>query len=74
MTTVLAGIPKEYYKYLIAIEAEDADGISKMFTKVLEKDEKELKLIGRNAQDWIIKNKSLVVQAKKMLSFLQNEL
>lgn len=74
MATILAGIPKEYYEYLIAIDEEDADGMSKMFTRILEKDENELKCIGREAQKWIIKNKSSVVQARKLLSFMQNEL
>ena len=71
LMTKLPGVPKEYYPYLYTIEKQTADGIKASLEEVLAlpfdlRNEK-----GKGARAFVLENKSNVVQAKKILDFLE---
>lgn len=70
MTTKLPGMPTEYYPYVYLIEEETEEGIAKalkeFFSVPLEAREGK----GLQARAFVLKNKSNVVQAKKIIEFL----
>jgi len=71
LTTKLPGIPKEYYPYVYTIDKETADGIGEKLKEifalpVMLRNEK-----GEKAREFVLENKSNVVQARKILNFLE---
>lgn len=72
LTTKLPGMPKEYYPFIFAIEDESADGISDAIRKFFDKDRAFRYDAGRAAREFVLKNKSNVVQAKKLADFLSD--
>src|SRR5699024_6908520 len=73
ITTKLAGIPQEYYKYIFYFKEESVNGFKDEMENILSKDIKELEQIGENAKDYVIKNKNNFIQCKRMHDFLVEE-
>ncbi len=71
LTTKLPGMPKEYYPYVYFIEDESPFGIAKSIKQVLDLSYRERQEKALNARDFVLKNKSNVVQSKKIISFLE---
>lgn len=71
VTTKLEGIPEEYGNYIFFTEYKD-DVIIKKIEEILQKDEKELELLGEKAREFVIKNKSAVKQVGSINEFLKN--
>lgn len=67
----LEGIPSEYYSYYYAIEGLSLQDLTDTITKVLCKDERELKVKGESARQFIVNYKSAAVQGKKIIQFLK---
>ena len=74
MTTVLPGMPKEYYPYIYIIEDETAEGIAKALNDFFAIDEKIRYNMGAAAREFVIKNKSNAVQAKKIIEFIEGKM
>lgn len=74
MTTFLPGMPKEYYPYIYGIENETAQGIANALKDFFAIDKKIRYNTGAAARDFVIKNKSNVVQTKKILEFLKDKI
>ena len=70
LTTVLSGMPTEYYPYVFLINDEFAEGISNALTEYFKIDLSKRKEFGKAARDFVLNNKSNVVQAKKIVKFL----
>ena len=74
MTTLLSGMPKEYYPYIYGIEDETAQGIANALKDFFAIDKKIRYNTGAAAREFVIKNKSNVVQTKKILEFLKGKI
>ena len=70
LTTNLPAMPKEYKKYVYIIDDESISGIQKKLTELLNKDIKKLNIKGREARDFVMKEKNNKEQAKKIIAFL----
>jgi glycosyltransferase involved in cell wall biosynthesis len=70
LTTVLSGMPIEYYDYVYLINDESIDGFKKSMKKVMEIPNDILHKNGQAAKNFVMNNKNNVVQAKKMIEFL----
>lgn len=73
LTTKLPGIPKEYYPHVYFIDDETPAGIAKALEEFFNvpktiRDEK-----GKGAREFVLKEKSNVVQAKKIIDFLSDK-
>ena len=71
LTTVLPGMPKEYYPYVYLLEQETVDGIAEKLTQVLLQTDEELFEKGRAAKEFILNTRNNVVQAGKILKMLE---
>lgn len=70
LSTKLPGIPSEYFEFIYAIDKEDIEGMADALSKVLSNDASVLKEKGLQAFSYVIENKTNVVQAKKIVDFL----
>lgn len=71
LTTKLPGMPEEYYPYVYLIEDESEQGIADSLKKIFSLPYSERKKKAGSAREFVLKNKSNVVQAKKIISFLR---
>lgn len=76
LTTRLPGIPAEYNNHLYFIEPaeENADGIARRLNSILKLPEAERQSKGGQAQEFVVKNKSYPVQARRIIDFFQREM
>lgn len=74
MTTVLPGMPKEYYPYIYRIEDETVEGIAKSLEDFFVIDKKIRYNMGAAAREFVIKNKSNAVQTKKIIEFIKGKI
>ena len=70
LTTVLPGMPKEYYPYVNFIREESPQGIADALKTVLASSDDELFAQGCRAREFVLKERNNVVQAKKILAML----
>lgn len=73
MTTKLPGMPKEYYPYIYLLEDESPDGIARRLNEILNISMIERDKKAKEAREFVIKEKSNIVQAKKILDFLKGQ-
>lgn len=71
LTTRLPGMPTEYYPYVYFFDDESEDGMSRAFCQVLAKSELELNEMGKVAKSFVVEKKNNVVQAQKVVGFLE---
>lgn len=69
LTTELRGIPLEYYNYIFHIKNNHVDTIADELRKIFTLSDEQLISYGISAQEFIQKNKSGKVQAKKIIDF-----
>lgn len=72
LTTVLPGMPKEYHEYVYLLEDESLEGFRNTIQKILSKSSTELNAFGKKSQDFVLNNKSNVIQAKRIINFLNS--
>ena len=70
LTTVLPGMPREYYPYVILLEDESPEGVCDALKAFFNSDLSKRKKFGKAAREFVLSNKSNVVQAKKIVQFL----
>lgn len=73
LTTKLSGIPDEYGKYVYFFEDESIVGMKEKMIEILSKSDNELYMKGRSARNFIIKNKNIMVQGKRIISLIKNK-
>lgn len=71
LTTKLPGMPKEYYPFIYLINDESPEGIAKVLTETLNVPFSERKEKAEQAQDFVMKYKTNVEQAGKIVRFLK---
>lgn len=71
LTTRLAGIPEEYFKYCYVLEDESVKGLSKRLQELLSYDSTELSAMGESASRFVKENKSAEMQGERVLNFLK---
>lgn len=71
LTTVLPGMPKDYYPHVFLLEQETAEGIADKLTEVLSLSDEELFEKGKAAKEFILDTRNNVVQAAKILKMLE---
>lgn len=69
VTTKLPGIPDEYFEHLYLFEEESIEGFAKKMQEILSLPCTELRQKGRDAQEFVLKNKNNIVQTKKIINF-----
>lgn len=72
LTTKIGGIPEEYFEQVYTIENEDEISVAKTIEEVLSKDVNELLQKGKQAQEFVVKQKNCFIQAERLLTFLSN--
>ena len=70
LTTVLPGMPKEYYPYVFLLEDETAEGIAQILPELLAKSEEELFEKGSRARAFVLDQRNNLVQAQKIIQML----
>ena len=70
--TRLAGIPSEYFDYVYILENETSEGIQQLLDNILEQPSEKLNTLGEKAKAFVLKNKSVDVQAKRILEFMSS--
>ena len=67
LTTVLPGMPEEYYDHVFLLHSETVEGFVQVIEDVLKKSNSELSSFGQKAQRWILNNKINNLQSKRIL-------
>ena len=71
LTTMLPGMPREYYEYVDFIEEESPEGVAQALKKVLAQTDDALFQKGCRGRAFVLKHKNNVVQAQKILDMLK---
>ena len=71
LTTVLPGMPREYYPYVYLLEDESADGIASKLRETFALSDDVLFQKGCAAREFVLKEKNNVRQAGRILSMLE---
>lgn len=74
LTTKLPGMPKEYDDFVYLFEEESLTGYFKKIKEVLSLHSDELKEKGESSKIFVLKEKNNVVQAKRILNFINDNL
>lgn len=70
LTTVLPGMPKEYYPHVYLLEDESARGIAGKLEQILAQSDEVLFEKGLRARRFVLETRNNVVQGKKILDML----
>ena len=70
VSTVLEGIPSEYYQFLIAVSDPSVIEIQKSIDYVLDLSYEDYCYLCFSGQQWVIQNKTASVQADKIINFV----
>lgn len=71
-STMVGGIPKEYFNYIYAIEKEDKFGIKKILEFVFSIDTNENNAMGIKAQRFVLEQKNYYYQCKRIEYFFRS--
>ena len=69
--TKLPCLPKDYLPHLYLIEQETPEGVARALRDTLAKDDETLFQKGIGARNFVLKERSNVIQAKKVLDMLE---
>lgn len=71
LTTVLPGMPKEYYPYVYFIQDETPEGIAQALTNVMTCSDEELFHKGMEGRNFVLSQKNNVAQSEKIINMLE---
>jgi glycosyltransferase involved in cell wall biosynthesis len=74
LTTILPGMPKEYHPYVFLLEDESAEGICRKLKEVMSLSDEDLFRKGSEARKFVLEQKNNVIQGKKILDMLENQI
>lgn len=66
----LPGVPKEYDKFVYYFTSENYQSMSKQLEKICNKNTTELINDGKKAREFVVKQKSSLLQTKKILNMI----
>lgn len=69
----LEGIPEEYWDYCFTIDDLSIEGFAAKMIEILNLSQNYLLNVGQSARNFIMKNKSEIVQGKKIVEFVLNQ-
>lgn len=67
----LDGIPKEYDNYIYCINGDGVDDLKEAIESVVEKPQRELDEFGERAKEWVLKNKNVGEQTKRIIGLIK---
>ena len=67
----MSGIPEEYYNYVYLVENSTPEGIAGCLNEVLNKSPEERFQKGQSARKFILDNKTIFVQTRRIVEFLK---
>lgn len=70
LMTKLPGIPEEYYKYVYTFDEESEEGFMRALDYVLSLPRETLRETGKQAQTFLINNKSTIKQTERIIHFV----
>lgn len=70
LTTKIPSMPEEYNNYIYFIEDESVEGLTKTINELLTFSREELFVMGQKARKFVLREKSGVVQAKKIIDLV----
>lgn len=71
ITCRMSGIPEDYYQYVFVAEEGTAESLASQLNKVLDMTYEERKTIGLSARNFILDNKTIPVQSKRIVDFIK---
>ena len=71
LTTILPGMPKEYYDYVYLIDEETPDGIISQLNKIFKQKKQALLEFGKKAQEFVLKKKNNKYQGEKVINLIK---
>jgi len=71
ITFRLEGVPQEYYEYVICVEEETPQALAIEIERALMMNEQDRDILGKKASNFIINEKSIETQSKRILSFVR---
>ena len=74
LTTMLPGIPKDYYPYVYFFEDETVEGFALALSTVLNLSQDILSQKGLDAKEFVLENKNYVVQTSRILELVERNL
>ncbi|HOJ45428.1 MAG TPA: glycosyltransferase [Bacilli bacterium] len=69
----LDGIPKEYDKYLIYVPDDSTEALAKTIVDVLSLSDEQRRSIGHQSRNYVLHNKSNIIQTRKIIDFLESD-
>lgn len=72
LMTKIPSLPTEYCEHVYLIEEETVEGVINALNEVLSKSQEELHHKGAKAKEFILKEKNNLVQANKIIKFIEN--
>lgn len=72
LTTDLPGMPEEYKAHVFIIENETTDGMAEKLKEISAIPLRELHGIGLETRQWMLNEKSNIVQCRKIIGFINN--
>jgi glycosyltransferase involved in cell wall biosynthesis len=73
LTTKLPGMPEEYHPYIYLLEDESPEGVAKKLQEVFQLPMAERNAKAANAREYVLRHKTNVAQAKKIMEFLRKK-
>ena len=72
LTTILPGMPKEYYPYLYLFDqGETTDSYCSALRNVLTLSDDELNAKGSKAREWVLKYKNNIIQSRRIVDLVE---
>lgn len=71
LTTRLPGMPKEYNDYVYTFDEESINGYAKKIDEILSLSTEELRMKGKNAQEFVLREKNNVKQTQRILTMFK---
>lgn len=73
LTTVLPGMPREYYPYVYFIQDQTPAGVAAALRETLAHSDEELFAMGNAARNFVLNERNNVVQAHKIIEMLERK-
>lgn len=67
----MSGIPEDYYQYTLVAENGTSESLAQQLNKVLDMTDEERRTIGSSARQYILDNKTISVQSKRIVDFIK---
>ncbi|CAN5652727.1 hypothetical protein BH23GEM9_BH23GEM9_22640 [soil metagenome] len=71
LTTALAGIPEDYYRYVFRLDAETPEGLAAAVSRIIAEPADQLAAKGREAREFVLRHKSWERQSQRVHEFIE---